>query len=444
MSAFPQSLDRLPPSSPEAERGVLGCLLLDPNGCLPELAEKLPAGPGAFYDPRHADLCAVLLEMHRERTPIDSVTISNRLTTTGMAEAVGGLGYALSHQDAVQSSANLGYWIGIMRDKATLRRIMGACVNTMEKIPEFGDDAELAIAEFERSALSIRDSLSGASDDSDTKAVLLDLVGDWQDAAAGKPRPPGVLTGLRELDRRACGLRPGELAVIAARPGMGKTALALNIADHQIRGGNPVGFVSLEMSAKELLCRLACARASVDARAADAGALSADELKRLTVALGGIANEPLHVNDLPGRTVAQIAAKARRWKQRNGIKLLIVDYLGLIRDSGRQRSRYESISDITRETKALAKELGIPVLMLAQLNRASETDERPPRISDLRDSGSIEQDADFVWLLHPGEPSGSDLPVTLITGKARRGPTGQGELLFRRKFTRFEDQPFHS
>lgn len=440
MSTNTSPLDRLPPHSIEAERGVLGCLLTDPNECIPVTEETLHGGASTFYDLRHADLFSVLIGMHRERIPVDLVTVANRLATLGKTEAVGGMLYVSGLME-IQSAANLAYWLGIVREKHGLRRIQSVCVSTLDRLPGHGDDVESALASFERDALAIRDSLSALSDDSDVKAVLRSLVDDWQAAASGKAKPLGVMTGLRELDHRACGMRPGELIVVAARPGIGKTALALNVADHQIRSGNSVGIVSLEMSTKELLTRIACSRASVDARRADDGTLNPEELQRLTVALGELSKDPLYVNDLAGRTCAQIAAKARRWRQRNGIKLLIVDYLGLIRDGQHRRSRYESICDTTAELKALGKELGIPVLLLAQLNRANETDERPPRISDLRDSGSIEQDADFVWLLHPGQPTGPELPVTIITGKARRGPTGQGNLLFRRQFTRFEDRP---
>lgn len=440
MTSSDSPMDRLPPHDLEAERGALGCMLLDPQDRVPEVLEKLPAGPGTFYDLRHRDLCEVLIEMHGQRIPIDLVTVPGRLRDLGKLDACGGLAYVSGHADAVPSAANLPAYLGTLRDKLALRRILQTCSATMAKVQEAPADVEAIVAEFERDALAVGDAVTADSGDVDVKASLLKLVDDWQAAAAGNAPPKGIKTGLRALDSRCDGMRPGEVFVIAARPGRGKTTLALNIAHHVVfTEGEPVGIISLEMTGTELLTRMACSPAGVNSRDADKGTLSTDELRSLTVAIGKLSRAPLHIADRAALTIGQIASKARRWKQRKGIKLLVLDYLGLIRDSGRQRSRYEAVSDITRDMKALAKELGIPVLMLVQLNRANENEEREPRLSDLRDSGSIEQDADFVWLLHEGETTGPDLPTTVIIAKARRGPTSRADLLFRRKFTRFED-----
>ncbi|MBN9690716.1 MAG: replicative DNA helicase [Verrucomicrobia bacterium] len=425
------SLDRLPPHSLPAEQGVLGCILLSPSESLDACA-TLP--PAAFYDLRHRDLLQTLRDMHDARQPLDLITVQQRLKDAGQLEAVGGISYLSGLLDAVPSAANLGYYLGILREKFTLRRMLSVATETISRIHENAAPVEDLVAGFERDVLSVRED-SADDSEADVRGCLTEIISEMQEAASGKPTPR-LWTGLHALDQSSEGLREGELFVIAGRPGTGKTSLAMQVAEHVAVGcGKPVGVFSLEMSRKELLGRMATSLARVDARRAERGQFNAQEASRLTAAMGRLSRAHLLIWDKPGLTVAQIAARARRWKQRHGIELLVLDYLGLIRDSGRQRSRYEAVSDITREVKALAKELRVPVILLCQLNRASETDNRAPRLSDLRDSGSIEQDADLVWLLHHEDGS-----VIVATAKARRGPRGTTRLNFIGSYTRFEDQ----
>jgi replicative DNA helicase len=435
----PVALGRLPPHSLPAEQGVLGCLLLSPSECLGDCLDALGADADAFYDLRHRHIFTTLVEMFNGHETIDMLTVQQRLKDKNLLETVGGAAYVSPLPDSVPSAANLGYYADILRNKFTLRKLIQTCTETIYRVYEHeGEVAEL-LEQFERDALTIRGD-DGRHGETDVPATLLELADDCETAAQHQG-PRGLLTAFPDFDKLTGGLKPGSLIIVAARPSGGKTSLAMNIVDHVAIGqGKLVGIVSLEMTSKELLHRMACAHARVDSLDAAEGRLAEDPIERLTAAIGAVRKAPLRLCDRGGLTVGQVRVQARRWK-RDGLALLVVDYLQLLRPGGRNQSRYEAITEISGDLKALAKELAVPVLCFAQLNRANENEGRPPRMADLRDSGAIEQDADVIALLHRPEDAVGDVhPVEMLVSKVRNGPTGKVGLVFHKRFTRFDSR----
>jgi len=294
------------------------------------------------------------------------------------------------------------------------------------------------LEDFQRRALEVGLGASESPGEVDLRRELQQLSIAYERAAQGI-LPDGIRTGFCDLDRILGYLPPQSVCLVAARPGVGKTSFALNVAAHvALHEAKPVGFVSLEMAGGELLNRLVCARASVDSAVVRRGELNAAEIKRVTAALGALASASLHFYDRGGLTMSQLNAVARRLVQAHKVELLIVDYLGLLRSGERGQSRYEETTLISSGVKALAKELRVPVLLLAQLNRASVREGRAPGLADLRDSGALEQDADSVVLLHKDGEDANPQPVRLTVAKNRNGPTGAIDLLFWQQFTRFD------
>ncbi len=430
--------DRLPPNSPEAEQGVLGAILLSPNDTLTALAGQLT--PGLFYDLRHQTICITLLKMWEERAPIDVVTLFQRLKDTGEIDHCGGMTYVAGLPDAAPSAANAGYYMKILGEKHTLRRIIGVSTDSMTKALESDASPSDLLEEFEREALGIRHDRTGA-DEVDKKAVVLELTKRYEAAMTGTP-PSGLLTGFPDFDRITGGLKPKQLIVIAGRPGKGKTSLAMNIAEHvSLDRGEPSAFVSLEMSGEELIHRLITGRAGVNGAEINAGIVTEKGVVALTLSAGRLVSAPLYIVDRGSMTIPELRGVLRRMVQKYGIKLGVVDYLGLLLPGQRTKSLYESVSFVSAGLKGLAKELAIPIIAPAQLNRDNDREGRAPRLSDLRDSGSIEQDADLVGLLHDGGrlPHDPDYgKYELRIAKHRNGPTGIIDLVFIRERTRFE------
>lgn len=433
-------LERLPPHSDEAEQGTLGCILLSPAECMPECLQKLKAGSQVFYDLRHKTIFIALTEMYNRRDAIDLITLQQRLRDNQQLEQSGGLGYVSSLPDSVPSAANLSFYLGIVLEKFLLRQVLRTCSETESRVYECGADVTGILDNFEKKALGIRHLVeSSVDDESDLRVTIQELTAEYERAAKdGKPQ--GLATGFYDLDKLIGGLKPQQFMVIAARPSVGKTALALNIAERiALDDRVPVAFFSLEMSSKELIHRLSCSRARVDSTVLNEGLATDQDMKALAMAHGQICVAPLHICDQGGLTISQLAARARRMLQRHSIKLLIVDYLGLLRSGERGRSRYEETTLVSNSLKTLAKELKIPLIVLAQLNRDSDRRRKGPRLTDLRDSGAVEQDGDIVVLLsRDANQIGDEQRISLIVAKQRNGRTGKVDLLFRRAFTRFE------
>ena len=420
------------PHSIEAERGAIGCALQD-SSIVGDLHVDL------FHDLRHRTIALTLHEMVAKGAPVDVLTLIQKLRAEEQLEKVGGLTEVSSLPEAATSPTQFPYWRNILEASAKLRKAIAVASDTIAAARETGADADTVLERFEHDALAIRQTSAG-SGEVDIKATLKAVIDDMEDAHASGGRLRGIATGFHDLDKLTGGLRPGQLSVIAARPSVGKTSLAMNIAEHVAIGSKvPVGVFSLEMSSQELLHRMVCSLARVNSGDVNEGKLTAGDFARMATATGKIGKAPLHICDKGGLTIGQLASNARRMVQRHGIKLMIVDYLQLMSGGQKRSSRYEDVTAISIGLKALAKELGIPFIVLAQLNRASEQESRAPRMSDLRDSGSIEQDADIIGLLHREEREDGDIvPISLYVPKQRNGATGKIELQFHRQFTRFE------
>lgn len=455
----PGSLDRLPPHSIPAEQGVLGCILLSPGDCTGICVEKLKGGAEAFYDQRHRTLYELLVSMYDTKAPIDLITVQQRLKDAGQLDILGGIPYISSLIDAVPSAANLEYYIGIVREKHLLRRMLQACTSVIGRVHETEGEIDQLLDEVERDILKISEEREeGAS--KNIKDLVNHAINIIQDYHSKQGQLSGVPSGFADLDKMTHGLHGGEMIVIAGRPSMGKTSLAMNIAEHvAVNERMPVGVFSLEMTADSLVVRMLCSLARVNSRAVREGFLRERDFPRITAAASKMAKAPLFIDDTPGLSILQLRARARRMWQQHGIKMFVIDYLQLLHSSSRkaQDNRQQEIAEISSGVKALAKELNVPVIVLAQLNRELEKDKnRKPRLSDLRESGSIEQDADLVGLLYrPREEEDDDkekervdppddglnaISVNLLVAKQRNGPTGDVELTFLKGITRYESK----
>jgi replicative DNA helicase len=449
--AMPQPADRLPPHSIEAEQGVLGCILLSPNECMGMSIEKLKRGSEVFYDMRHQALFDVLAEMYDKKTLIDLITVQQHLKDRNQLEALGGMPYLSGLLSCSPSAANLEYYMEIVREKYILRKMIQTCTSTVARVYEHQGEVDALLDEVERDVLQIAEErvVAGSKTIKELVHSAINTIENYHSRAGTLT---GLATGFSGLDKMTNGLHGGEMIVIAARPSMGKTSLAMNIAEHvAIEEKQPVGVFSLEMSSESLVLRMICSRARVNLRDIREGFLTERDFPKLTGAAGKLSAAPLFIDDSSGLSILQLRAKARRMYQQFGVKLFVIDYLQLLNSSSQKiDNRQQEISHISNGIKALAKELNVPVIVLAQLNRDMERDKnRKPRLSDLRESGAIEQDADLVGLLYSPEKVGKAdeeeeaqpadvMPVNLLIAKQRNGPTGDVELIFLKSYTRYE------
>src|SRR5580704_14011653 len=442
-------IDRLPPHSPEAEQGVLGCVLLSPNDCVGKCVEKFKAGAEVFYDLRHQTIFETVTEMYDAREAIDIITLQQRLKNKQRLEEVGGIAYLNSLPDTVPSAANLSYYLDIVLEKYVLRKMIQTCTDVVGRVYDHEGEVDSLLDEVERDILRISETrVEGKTDK--IKDLVKKAINTIEDYHQRQGMLTGVGTGFTDLDKMTSGLHGGEMIVVAARPSMGKTSLAMNIAEHvSIEEKLPVGVFSLEMTSDSLVLRMLCSRSRVNLRSVREGFLAERDFPKLTGAAGKLANAPLFIDDSSGLSILQLRAKARRMSQQYGVKLFIIDYLQLLHSTARRaENRQQEIADISNGVKSLAKELNVPVIVLSQLNREFEKDKsRKPQLSDLRESGAIEQDADVVCLLY--KPSREDedavageeheaLPINLLIAKQRNGPTGDVHLTFLKSYTRFE------
>jgi replicative DNA helicase len=442
--------DRLPPHSSEAEQGVLGCIFLSPNDCMGECLTKLKGGSEVFYDLRHQTIFDVVAEMFDKREGVDIITVQQRLKDRKLLEEVGGIAYLASLPDSVPSAANLGYYLDIVQEKFLLRKMIRVCTEAVGKVYDYEGEVDALMDEVERDVLRISEARV-QSFTSTIKELVKKAIGAIEDYHQRQGTLTGLGTGFADLDKMTTGLHAGEMIVIAARPSVGKTSLAMNIAEHvAIDEKLPVGVFSLEMTAESLVLRMLCSRSRVNMRNVREGFLAERDFPKLTGAAGKLANAPLFIDDSSGLSILQLRAKARRMHQQYGIKLFVIDYLQLLHSTARRaENRQQEIADISNGIKALAKELNVPVIVLSQLNREVEREKgRAPRLSDLRESGSIEQDADVVGLLYKPKQDDEEgaeqadmeaFPVNLLIAKQRNGPAGEDvHLTFLKSFTRFE------
>jgi replicative DNA helicase len=438
---------RIPPHNLEAERCVLGSMLLD-NGSIDEVAAILR--PADFFRDIHADLFRSIAELHRRGVAADGITLAEDLESRGQLAKVGGDETILRLLEATPHAANARYYAQIVQQKAIARALIAAADSILEDCYSNDFDADELIERAQRAVLDVGKSRTDAGLTDAAGAVKESL---YRFACRDEGIRTGVPSGFADLDGMTGGFQPGQLVVVAARPSIGKSAIALNIAERLAfrdsfsgRDPVPVLFVSLEMNRGELGDRMVCGRAGVDSfRFVHSHLLSDVERARLARAGEELSVAPIYIDDSSGRTVTQIASNARRYKATRGIGMLVVDYLQLVRpdeDSGR-RPRHEVVAEISCRFKALAKDLGIPVMLLSQLNREVEKrDEKRPQLSDIRESGAVEQDANTILLLHRPEFYDADESpgqAELIVAKNRSGPTGTVRLAFQKGITRFTD-----
>ena len=433
--------DKLPPHALEAECALLGSLILDWRVC-GEVVQLLK-GPDEFYTPGHAAIYETLIELYDKVQSIDMVQLKQRLEDKGQLEQIGGLDYLIELAESVPSAASAVYYANIVREKAALRKliesagtILDDCYNSSEPVGELLDKAERTIFEIAESKSS--------TDAAELGELLQETYDKLQNDEGMRT---GLETGFFELDEMTNGLQPGEMIIVAARPSMGKTAFALNIAEHMAATTKqPCAVFSLEMSRQQLAQRLLCSRSGVDSHRLRRNQLRTEDFGKLALTVGELSEAPLYIDDTPGLTLLGLRAKARRLAARHDIKSIFIDYLQLMSAPGSE-SRQQEVSNLSRGIKALARELSVPVICLSQLNRAAEQREgHRPRMSDLRESGSIEQDADVVMMLHRedyfhrGEEDYEDTNTAeVIMAKQRNGPTGTVKLQFHGGTTRFHN-----
>ena len=443
-------VERAVPHNLEAERALLGSIILD-NGAL-NLAVGT-VGRDDFFSDSHRAIFSKMLELSEKSHLIDLVTLAEELSKEGLLEKLGGAAYLATLTDGVPvgNYSLVGEYCRIVKEKSLLRRLINASNNVIARCFEGVDEPEvlidLAQSElFEIAGEKVRSGFFRPHEIVKSSFGTLDALAD-----RGQ-RITGVETGFEELDSMLSGLQPSELIVLAARPSLGKTALALNIAAHAAQKGRVVGVFSMEMSKESLLMRLLCSEARIDSHKLRTGFASQQDWEKMAKALGRLAEAPLFIEDTPALSVLQIRAKARRLKAERGLDLLVVDYLQLATGHGRFENRTQEVSFISRSLKGIAKELNIPVLALSQLSRAPEQHGAGrPELWHLRESGSIEQDADVVIFIYrerrrDDEEDGQDpragVETKLIVGKQRNGPTGDVILVFLKPYVRFENPAF--
>jgi replicative DNA helicase len=441
-------LDRQPPRSIEAERAVIGSLLLLPEAC-DEVS--LVVRPEDFYHEAHRAIFRHMMALHDDGKQIDPTLLSQRLKDGGEYESVGGAAFLLELTQEVATAAHAEYYARIIRDKSVLRSLIHASTDIIQEAYETGVDARQMLARAEERVFRILDT-KGDTQVRSVHDVLHESLARIDARMQREHAYGGIETGFIDFDELTGGLHGSELVILAARPSMGKTALALNMAEHvaidENGPGKAVLLVSLEMSALELGDRLLCSRARVNSHRLRNGQLGAEESRRLIQTAANVSRAPLFIDDSPSRNMTEIAATARRLKRQDQLSLIVVDYLQLIEPDNPRDPRQEQVARISRRLKGLARELNVPVLCLAQLNRQVEASrDSRPQLSHLRESGAIEQDADVVAFVHREEFYQSNEEdrerfkgqADLLIRKQRNGPIGDIKLTWLHEFTRFEN-----
>lgn len=437
--------ERIPPQDLEAEQALLGSMMLHRDA----IGDVLPIihrnESERFYRPDHRRLFEVLVDMYDRGDPIDIVTTRDELSRRGLLEEVGGVEYLVQLAESVPSHLHAEHYARIVCDKALLRELIVAAGRMMEEGYRQGEDARTILDRAEQLLFEVTD--QRITEQAGHLRDYLDEIFRQIESREGH-YITGVPTGYTELDDLMSGMQKGEMIIIAARPSMGKTAFGLCVAEHvAARAKLPAAFFSMEMSKLAIAQRLLCSVGRVDSHKLRRGMLSDDEIQHLAAICGELADVPLYIDDTPGMSVLELRAKARRLRARYNIEVIFVDYLQLMHSPGRVDSRQQEVAEISRGLKALARELNIPVCVLAQLNRNPEgrTDNKP-RMSDLRESGAIEQDADVILLLHREEyykrencPEELKNIAEVIIAKQRNGPVGTVKLFFNQTLTRFDN-----
>ncbi len=437
-----EGLQRIPPNSMEAEQSVLGAMLLDKEAV--SVATEFVSGED-FYREAHKEIFEAIVELFDKGQPVDLITLPEKLKVRNTLDAVGGITYLTNLMNVVPSTHNVGYYAKIIEEKALLRRLIKASNEIMGKSYEATDDVGSVLDMAEKSVFDI--SLNRSNQGFvHIKNVLNTNFDKIEELYLNKGRITGVSTGFNDLDEMLSGLQKADLVLVAARPSMGKTSFILNMVQQGgIRDKVTTAIFSLEMSREQLTQRLLCAEALIDSHRLRTGDITEDEWIKLARAMGPLSEAPIYIDDTPAISMTEMRAKCRKLKIEHNLGLILIDYLQLMTGSGKYDSRQQEISDISRSLKGLAKELGIPVVACAQLSRAPEmrADHRPI-MSDLRESGAIEQDADVIMFLYRDEYYHPDTEKKnigeVIIAKQRNGPTGTVELVWLGQFTKFANK----
>ena len=436
-------IERVPPQNIEAEQAVLGAMLIEKEA-IARVTELLKGGD--FYREAHRLIFEAMLDLYNRNEAVDMITVIELFKREDNLEKVGGIAYVTSLANSVPTAANVHYHAKIVEEKALLRQL----IQTSTKIAALGyegsEEVSQIVDQAEKMILEVSNRRIGG-DFTPIKSIVLDAFGKIEQLYESRGGITGLATGFKDLDRLTSGLQKSDLILVAARPSMGKTAFTLNIASNvAIREKKAVAFFSLEMSKEQLVQRMLCAEASIDSQKLRIGELEDDDWTKLINAADRLSGAPIFIDDTAGISVLEMRSKARRLKVEHDLSLIIIDYLQLMQGSGGKggENRQQEISEISRSLKGLARELGVPVVALSQLSRSVESRQvKKPMLSDLRESGSLEQDADIVAFLYREDyynPDTENKNITeIIVAKHRNGPVDSVQLFFHKQFTRFAD-----
>ena len=434
--------DRIPPHNLEAEQSVIGAIFLAPEAFSTASEILIPED---FYRAGHQRIFAAMMKLSDRGEPIDVVTVTSYLNDVKQLEEAGGVTYLTELAESVPTAANIEYYCRIVEEKAVLRRLIRTATDIVTSSFEREDEVEDVLNEAEKGILEVSGKKNSGAFKS-IKDVLIEVYDNIEQLHLQNDDVTGIATGFRDLDRITSGFQPNDLIIIAARPSVGKTAFALNVAQNvAVNSNNNVAIFSLEMGAEQLVQRMLCAEGNIDAGRLRNGQLEAEDWSRLTMAMGYLSNAGIYIDDTPGIRVSEIRSKCRRLKQEHGLGMILIDYLQLIQGSvGSNENRQQEVSEISRSLKGLARELNVPLIALSQLSRGVEArQDKRPMMSDLRESGSIEQDADIVGFLYRDDYYDKETEkqniIEIIIAKQRNGPTGTVELAFVKEYNKFVD-----
>lgn len=432
--------DRTPPQNIEAEQAIIGAIFLEPSSLT--IASEILL-PDDFYRASHTKVFTVMLELFEKGEPVDLVTVTSELADRKLLEEIGGVTYLSDLTNSVPTAANIEYYARIVEEKAILRRLIRAATTIATDGYNRDDDVESLLNDAEKSILDVanRKNTGGFRN---IKDVLVNVYDNIEVLHNRKGDVTGIPTGFADLDRMTAGFQRNDLIIVAARPSVGKTAFALNIAQNvATKTDENVAIFSLEMGAEQLVMRMLCAEGNINAQSLRTGKMTEDDWKKLTMAMGSLSNAGIFIDDTPGIRVGEIRSKCRRLQQEHGLGMILIDYLQLIQGNGRSgENRQQEVSEISRSLKALARELSVPVIALSQLSRGVESrQDKRPMMSDIRESGSIEQDADIVAFLYRDDYYDKETEnrniIEIIIAKQRNGPVGTVELAFVKEFNKF-------
>ncbi|MBQ2088301.1 MAG: replicative DNA helicase [Selenomonas sp.] len=434
--------ERVPPQNIEAEQAVLGAMLIKKEAII-EVQEILQ--PDDFYRETHRIIYEAMVRLQNNDEAVDLVTLTEELRKTDMLDKVGGLGFITQLANIVGTAANVSYHAKIVKEKAELRNLINVATEIAGKAYEDSDEVENIMDEAEKKILAVASRQGGGAFESMKNIVMrtFERINILYESKGGLT---GISSGFKDLDKLTAGLQKSDLILVAARPSMGKTAFTLNIASYVGLHGGSVAFFSLEMSKEQLMQRMLCSEGGIDASRLRTGQLDDVEWNKLVGVADKMSRAPIYIDDTAGITVMELRSKARRLKAEHGLDLIIIDYLQLMqgRASKNSDNRQQEISEISRSLKALARELDVPVIALSQLSRSVESRQiKKPMLSDLRESGSLEQDADIVMFLYREDYYDKDTEnkniTEIIVAKHRNGPVDSVQLFFQKEYTKFRD-----